>query len=191
MSQPKGKLIIFSAPSGSGKTTLVHHLLKTLPNLAFSVSATSRPPRGKEQDGKDYYFLTVDEFRTRIAAGDFLEFEEVYPGGFYGTLRSEVERLWADGKHVLFDIDVMGGLNLKEFFGPDALAVFVRVPDMEVLEQRLRGRGTDSEEKIRERLTKAEKEITVAPRFDRIIVNDNLDRACKEAEEAVREFLGA
>ena len=191
MSQPKGKLIIFSAPSGSGKTTLVHHLLKSLPNLAFSVSATSRPPRGKEQNGKDYYFLTVDEFRTRIAAGDFLEFEEVYPGGFYGTLRSEVERLWADGKHVLFDIDVMGGLNLKEFFGPDALAVFVRVPDMAVLEQRLRGRGTDSEEKIRERLTKAEKEITVAPRFDRIIVNDNLDRACKEAEDAVREFLGA
>lgn len=184
-----GKLLIFSAPSGSGKTTLVRHLLQAIPNLAFSISATTRAPRGSEQHGKEYYFLSPEEFRAKIAAGDFLEYEEVYPGLFYGSLRSEVERLWKEGKHVLFDIDVEGGMHLKELYGPNALALFVKVPSLEVLEQRLRNRGTDSEEKIKERLDKAAHEITREPFFDAVIINDDLQRAVAETEARVRQYL--
>ena len=184
----EGKLIIFSAPSGSGKTTIVHHLLDSLPNLAFSISATSRAPRGKEKDGVDYYFLSSEEFAKKAAAGEFLEWEEVYKGTAYGTLRSEVERLWAEGKHVIFDIDVVGGLNLKKLFGENALAVYVKVPNDETLEKRLRGRGTDSEEKIQQRLAKAKEEQKLAPQFDLILVNDDLERAKAEALKKISEW---
>jgi guanylate kinase len=184
-----GKLIIFSAPSGSGKTTIVHHLLDNLPNLAFSISATSRAPRGKEKNGVDYYFLNTEEFAKKAEAGEFLEWEEVYKGTAYGTLRSEVERLWAEGKHVIFDIDVVGGLNLKKLFGEKALAVYVQVPNDETLEKRLRGRGTDPEEKIQQRLAKAKEEQKLAPQFDFILVNDDLERAKKEATLQVKKFI--
>ena len=184
-----GKLIIFSAPSGSGKTTIVHHLLDSLPNLAFSISATSRAPRGKEKDGFDYYFLSHEEFAKRAKAGDFLEWEEVYNGTAYGTLRSEVERLWAEGKHVIFDIDVVGGLNLKKLFGEKALAVYVKVPNDETLEKRLRGRGTDPEEKIQQRLAKAKEEQKLAPQFDLILVNDDLENAKELAKKTVATFI--
>lgn len=187
----KGKLVIFSAPSGSGKTTIVRHLLEKYPQLEFSISATSREPRGVEQDGVDYHFLSPDEFRSKIEAGEFLEWEEVYAGNYYGTLRSEVNRIWEKGGHVAFDIDVVGGLNLKSHFGRRALAVYVRVPSMEILEQRLRGRGTDSEEKIQQRLAKAAEESKRESEFDITIVNDDLDRACKEAEERIGAFLNA
>lgn len=184
-----GKLIIFSAPSGSGKTTIVRHLLEKLPNLAFSISATSRAPRGDEKHGEDYYFLSPTEFKNRAANGDFLEWEEVYKGTHYGTLRQEVERLWREGKHVIFDIDVVGGLNLKKQFGNNALAVYVQVPDIDQLEERLRGRGTDSEEKILQRLAKANEEQKLAPEFDVVLLNDNLARAQQEGLEKVREFV--
>ena len=184
-----GKLIIFSAPSGSGKTTIVHHLLFSLPNLAFSISATSRAPRGKEKDGVDYYFLSQEEFAAKAKAGDFLEWEEVYKGTAYGTLRSEVERLWAEGKHVIFDIDVVGGLNLKKLFGEKALAVYVKVPNDETLEKRLRGRGTDPEEKIQQRLAKAKEEQKLAPQFDLILVNDDLENAKELAKKTVATFI--
>lgn len=187
----KGRLIIFSAPSGSGKTTIIRHLLSVFPELEFSISATSRAPRGKEEHGKDYYFLSADEFRTRIQNDEFLEWEEVYTDTYYGTLRSEVNRIWEKGGHVAFDIDVVGGLNLKKHFGRRALAVYVRVPTMEILEQRLRGRGTDSEEKIQQRLAKAQEEGKREGEFDLTIINDELDRACAEAERQVREFLNA
>ncbi|TNE30252.1 MAG: guanylate kinase [Bacteroidetes bacterium] len=185
----KGKLVIFSAPSGSGKSTLVNHLLKEYPKLQFSISATSRAPRGEEKHGEHYYFLSPEEFRTRIEAGEFLEWEEVYKGTYYGTLRSEVSRIWDAGGHVAFDIDVVGGLNLKKHFGKRALAVYVKVPSMEILEQRLRGRGTDSEEKIAQRLAKAEEESLREPEFDTVILNDDLDRACTEVSEVVGAFL--
>ena len=185
----EGKLIIFSAPSGSGKTTLVRHLLSVFPQLAFSISATSRLPRGAEEHAKDYYFLTPDAFAARVAAGDFLEWEEVYPGTSYGTLRSEVQRLWDAGKDVIFDIDVVGGVNLKEQFGQRALAVYVDLPSREELERRLRGRGTDSEEKISERLAKADEERTYAPRFDVVLINDTLDQAKADAQTLVGDFL--
>ena len=184
-----GKLIIFSAPSGSGKTTIVHHLLDKLSQLSFSISATSRAPRGEEKDGKDYYFLSPAEFASRVAANDFLEWEEVYHGTSYGTLRSEVERIWAKGKHVIFDLDVVGGLNLKKQFGAKALAVYVQVPNDAVLEKRLRGRGTDSEEKIQQRLAKAKDEQKLAPQFDFVLVNDDLEKAQKTALETVLAFL--
>jgi guanylate kinase len=184
-----GKLIIFSAPSGSGKTTIVRYLLQHIPELRFSVSATSRAPRGTEQHGVDYYFLTEQDFKARIKQGDFLEYEQVYKGAFYGTLREEVERIWALDKHVIFDIDVEGGLNLKQQFGADALAVFVKIPNMNELERRLRDRGTDSNEKILERLSKADKEISRADAFDLILVNDDLYKTCQKALEQVRVFL--
>ncbi len=188
---PQGKLIIFSAPSGSGKTTLVHHLLtqKEL-GLAFSISATSRPARGEEVNGKDYYFLSEEAFKQRVFNGDFLEWEEVYSGTLYGTLRSEVERIWAEGKTVIFDMDVVGGLNLKSLYGDKALAVFVKPPSMEVLEERLRGRATDSDDKIRQRLAKARKELGRADRFDHILLNKDLDTAKQEATQLVKLFLG-
>jgi len=184
-----GKLVIFSAPSGSGKTTMVRYLLKHLPNLRFSVSATSRAPRGAEKHGIDYYFLSEAAFRDRIRHNDFLEYEQVYKGAFYGTLREEVERIWSMNHHVIFDIDVEGGLNLKRQFGERALAVFVKIPDMNELERRLRDRGTDSNEKILERLSKADKEMARAEEFDLVLLNDDLDRTCQKALELVTVFL--
>lgn len=184
-----GKLIIFSAPSGSGKTTLVHHLLsKPELKLAFSVSATSRAKRPNETDGKDYYFLSADEFRARIEKGDFLEWEEVYTNQFYGTLRSEIDRIHADGKTVVFDVDVVGGLNIKQQFGKDALAVFVQPPSVEELERRLRHRSTESEESLQKRVGKAAEELEFANQFDVILVNDELEAAKLKAEELVQEF---
>ncbi len=185
-----GKLIIFSAPSGSGKTTIVKHLLEQNLDLEFSISATSRPPRGDEVDGKDYYFLSRDEFRSRVQSGDFLEWEEVYSGTMYGTLRSEVERIWNEGKHVVFDMDVVGGLNLKSLYGDRALAIFVKPPSMEILEQRLRHRDTESEDKIRQRLAKARKELGRSDRFDHILLNNELGTTKLEATNLVRLFLG-
>ena len=184
-----GKLIIFSAPSGSGKTTIVHYLLEQIPNLAFSISATSRPPRGQEKHGVDYYFLSPEEFEKRIQNHEFLEWEEVYAGTRYGTLRSDVERLWAAGKHVIFDIDVVGGLNLKKQFPERTLAVYVHVPDLEELEKRLRARGTDTEEKIAMRMKKAHDELIYAPEFDLMILNDNLENAKEKALRKVKGFI--
>ena len=189
MSSKKGKLLVFSAPSGSGKTTLVRHLLAQDIPFGFSVSATSRLPRGAEQDGVDYYFLSEAEFREKMAQNAFLEYEEVYSGTFYGTLRSEVERLWIDGKHVLFDIDVVGGLNIKKQFPKECLALFVQPPSIEELEKRLRGRETDSEETIQQRLAKATEELAYAPQFDRVIVNDDLETAQQEVRKAIEQFL--
>ena len=185
-----GKLIVFSAPSGSGKTTLVKHLLAQ-PNLQldFSVSATSRTPRGEEVHGKDYYFLSIDEFRKHIEENNFLEYEEVYKDNFYGTLKSELERIWALGKHVIFDIDVVGGLNIKRQFPAQTLAVFVQPPSKEVLEERLRSRKTESEEKILMRLAKAEEELAKTQLFDVIIENNELEMAKKEAYQLVSDFI--
>lgn len=184
------KLIIFSAPSGSGKTTIVRHLLslKKL-NLAFSISATSRAPRGEEQHGKEYYFLSTDEFKKRVQHNEFMEWEEVYTGCYYGTLKSEVERLWAKGKNVIFDIDVAGGLRLKQQYPEQTLAVFVEPPSLVALEERLRNRKTETEEKIQMRLNKAEQEMATAHQFDVIIKNDNLQQALQEAERIVTDFI--
>lgn len=191
MRMHSGKLIIFSAPSGSGKTTLVRHILKTLPeHIEFSISATSRPKRGVEENGKDYYYLSVEEFKQKVANNEFLEWEEVYAGTHYGTLRSEVERIWAKGKAVIFDIDVEGGLNLKSQFGGDALAIFVMPPSIKILEERLHSRSTDSKESIARRISKAEKELKTAELFDTFILNENLQEAFVKAEEVVMEFLG-
>ena len=185
-----GKLIIFSAPSGAGKTTIVRYLLsKHSDKITFSISASTRTPRASEVNGKDYYFISQEEFLHRIAKKEFIEFEEVYSGTFYGTLRSEVERIWATGKHVIFDIDVEGGLHLKRKFTDQALAIFVQPPSLDVLEERLRGRGTDTEEKLQERITKAEKELQYADRFDIILNNDDLDKARAEAERLMLDFL--
>lgn len=188
----QGKLVIFSAPSGSGKTTIVRHLVAKMPDkLAFSISATSRPRRGAEENGKDYHYLSGEEFKSKIKAGDFLEYEEVYAGTYYGTLRSEVERIWAEGKNVIFDIDVQGGLNLKHQFKNQALAVFVMPPSIKILEERLQLRQTDSPESIALRVEKAEKELQTAKLFDCFILNEDLEKACAEAERIVGEFLGA
>jgi guanylate kinase len=185
-----GKLIIFSAPSGSGKTTIVRHLLKTFPDkLEFSISATSRPKRGVEENGKDYYYLTVEEFKQKIDNKEFLEWEEVYAGTHYGTLRSEVDRIWAKGKHVIFDIDVEGGLNLKKQFGEQALAVFVMPPSIKILEERLNSRSTDSPESIARRVEKAEKELKTADLFDVFILNEVLEEAFIKAEKLISEFI--
>lgn len=186
-----GKLIIFSAPSGSGKTTLVRHILKTFPNdIGFSISATSRPKRGVEENGKDYYYLSVEDFKQRVANNEFLEWEEVYAGTHYGTLREEVQRIWASGKAVIFDIDVEGGLNLKNQFEQSALAIFVMPPSIKILEERLHSRSTDSKESIARRISKAEKELKTAELFDVFILNEHLEEACAKAEELVSEFLG-
>jgi guanylate kinase len=187
---PEGKLIIFSAPSGSGKTTLVRHLMAVMPDkLQFSISATSRAKRGAEEHGKDYLYLTLDEFKQKIKDGDFLEWEEVYPGTYYGTLKSEVERIWATGKNVIFDIDVQGGLNIKHHFKKQALAVFVMPPSIKILEERLNSRQTDSHESIALRVEKAEKELQTAKLFDCFILNEHIETACKEAERVVGDFL--
>jgi len=185
----QGKLIIVSAPSGSGKSTLVRYLMEQGLNLAFSVSCTSRQPRGQEQHGVDYYFLSAEEFRERIANDEFLEYEEVYTDKFYGTLKSEVERLSAEGKTVVFDVDVKGGVNIKRFYGERALSLFIQPPSIEELSRRLHGRGTDTEEVIQQRLAKAEYELTFAPQFDQVIVNDQLEVAQQEILQVVSEFL--
>jgi guanylate kinase len=189
MSTPKGKLIIFSAPSGSGKSTLVQYLLTQVPGFAFSISATSRAPRGAEKDGVDYYFLSLEEFQQRVAEEAFLEWEEVYPGQCYGTLKSEVEKSWEDGDAVAFDIDVVGGKNLKAQFGDQALALFIQAPSVEELERRLVARGTDSPEKIKLRIEKASWEMNQSEYFDHIIINDDLDRAKAEAKKLLVDFL--
>lgn len=183
------KVVIFSAPSGSGKTTIVKHLLGIFPQLKFSVSATSRAPRGKEQNGVDYYFLSPDEFAARVAADEFIEWEEVYAGTCYGTLRQEVERLWAEGYVVVFDVDVVGGVRLKEIMGDSALSLFIMPPSVGELHQRLLARGTDSPEAIARRVDKAAHEMEYAPQFDKIVINDNLEEAYSSAEAIMREFL--
>lgn len=184
-----GKLVIFSAPSGAGKTTIVHYLLKNLPELEFSISATTRQSRGEELQDKDYYFISKEDFLHKVAKHEFIEFEEVYSGTFYGTLKSEVGRIWEAGKVVVFDIDVEGGLRLKKKFGDQALAVFVQPPSLDVLIQRLSGRGTDSPEKLKERIDKAGKELGYADKFDVVLPNNDLLTACKEAESLVKDFL--
>ena len=182
-----GKLIIFSAPSGSGKSTIINYLLTQNLNLAFSISATSRPPRGTEQNGVEYFFLTPEEFKQRIADNEFLEYEEVYKDRFYGTLKSQVEKQLADGQNVVFDVDVGG--NIKQYYGERALSVFIQPPSVEELRKRLNGRGTDSPEVIESRIAKAEFELGYAPRFDVVIVNDDLDKAKAEALKVITEFL--
>ncbi len=185
-----GKLIIFSAPSGSGKTTIVKHLLAENSNLGFSISACTRDRRGRsEENGKDYYFLTPEDFKQKIDNNEFVEWEEVYTGAFYGTLKSEIERVWASGKHVLFDVDVQGGLKLKEFYGPKALAVFVKVPDEETLRQRLIGRGSETEESLSRRLFKVHFEMSFQDRFDVILVNDELETSLAKAQKLVDDFV--
>lgn len=187
-----GKIIIMSAPSGCGKSTIIGRLMAGGDlNLAFSVSATSRAPRGAEREGVDYYYLTPDEFRRRIAAGDFVEYEEVYPGRFYGTLRSEVERITAAGRNVVLDIDVKGAMNVKRLYGDRALALFVMPPSVEELRRRLVARATDAPEVIEQRVGKAAYEITFAPRYDRTVVNDDLDEAVAEAHRIIHEFIAA
>lgn len=184
------KVLIFSAPSGSGKSTIVNHILSLNPgSMEFSVSATSRPPRGEEQDGREYYFLTADEFRKYIAEDRFVEYEEVYEGRFYGTLKSECERIWAAGHVIIFDVDVKGGVSLKKYFGDAALSVFIKAPSVEVLRERLIKRGTDSPEAIEERVAKAEEEMTYQPQFDYVLVNDDLNTAYAESEKVVEDFL--
>ena len=185
----KGKAIIISAPSGAGKTTIVRHLLATFPMLEFSVSACSRPRRNKENDGTDYYFISAEEFRKKIGNDEFIEWQEVYPGSYYGTLKSEIERIHSDGKVPVFDVDVYGGINLKKYFGQLALAVFIQPPSLRVLEERLRHRGSESEENLQARLSKAGTELTFADQFDRILVNDGLESACERIVEMTKSFL--
>jgi guanylate kinase len=184
-----GKAIIICAPSGSGKTTIVRYLLENEPRLSFSISATSRSLRREEKDGKDYYFISENGFREKISSGEFIEWEEVYPGVFYGTLKSEIERIWKEGKNVIFDVDVQGGLNLKKYFGKDSLSVFIKVRDKDTLEKRLRLRKTESEKGISMRLKKAAFEITFEDRFDSVIINDDLEQSCLEAIDKVKKFL--
>lgn len=184
-----GKLIIFSAPSGSGKTTIVRRIMQTIPGLEFSISATSRAPRGTEQHGHDYYFLSAEEFDKAISEEQFVEWEEVYAGTKYGTLKSEMERIWAEGHTILFDVDVKGGVRLKKIFGEQALSVFVMPPSIEELRNRLVGRATDSPEKIEQRVGKAAEEIGYAPQFDKTVVNDDLEKAVAEVESIVKEFI--
>lgn len=185
------KAILFSAPSGSGKTTIIKRLLQYFDCFEFSISATSRKPREGERDGIDYYFLSPEDFERRVQAGDFLEWEEVYAGTRYGTLKSEIDRIAERGKVVIFDVDVNGGLNIKRFFGDSAMAIFVMPPSIEVLEQRLRQRGTESEESIQKRLGRSARELDEASRFDKTIVNDDLDRAVAETKAVIEMFLGA
>jgi guanylate kinase len=184
-----GKLVIFSAPSGSGKTTIVRELLKRFECFELSISATSRAPRGVEKDGVDYYFLTNEEFKARVERDEFVEWEEVYQGTCYGTLKSEMERIWAKGNVILFDVDVIGGINLKRIFGADACSVFVQPPSIEELERRLRGRGTDAEEVIQKRIAKAEFELSKASEFDHIVVNDVLSVAVDQTADIITNYL--
>ena len=187
----KGKLLIVSAPSGSGKSTIVNWLMQEHPELQlyFSVSCTSRQPRGTEQDGVEYFFLTPEEFKQKIDAGEFLEYEEVYENRFYGTLKAQVEHQRKKGQNVVFDVDVKGGVNIKKFYGEEALSLFIQPPSVDELRRRLEGRGTDTPEAIEQRLAKAAYELTFAPQFDRVIVNDNLEAAKQETLRMVSEFL--
>ena len=186
----KGKALIFSAPSGSGKTTIVHHLLNKNESLGFSISACTRDKRGRsENNGKDYYFLEPTDFLAMIANNEFIEWQEVYAGNFYGTLKSEIERIWAEGKHVIFDVDVKGGLNLKKYFGDDALAIFVKVPSMEILKERLSDRGTESEDSLSRRLYKASFEMGFEDQFDITLINENLQDSLRAAEKLVDDFV--
>ena len=187
----KGKVLIFSAPSGSGKSTIIAYLLSVIPELKFSISATSRKPRGTERDGVEYYFFTPEEFKTRIAAGEFLEYEEVYPGRFYGTLRAPVDDMLNKGINVVFDVDVIGGCNIKNVYGDKALSIFIKPPSVEELRRRLVMRGTDAPEAVEQRLAKAEYELTFADKFDCIIVNDNLEEAKRQVFDNVNSFLQA
>ena len=190
--QGGGSVIIFCAPSGSGKSTIIGSLMpREELNLAFSVSATTRPPRGQERDGVEYLFMTPEQFREHIVSDDFIEYEEVYADRFYGTLKAQVEKQLAAGQNVVFDVDVHGGMRLKEYFGDRALSLFIQPPGIEALRQRLEGRGTDSPEVIQQRLDRAEYELSFAPRFDQIVINDNLDTAKAEAYAIVRDFVGA
>lgn len=184
-----GKLVIFSAPSGSGKSTIINFLLKQGLDLHFSISATSREPRGNERHGVEYYFLSPEEFKSKIAANEFLEYEEVYTDKYYGTLKSEVERLLTNGNNVVFDVDVVGGCNIKQYYGDRALSLFIQPPGIEVLRSRLEGRGTDSPEVIESRLAKATYEMTFAPKFDKVIVNDEIETAKAETLQVIRTFL--
>ena len=184
-----GKAIIFSAPSGSGKTTIVKHLLESNPDLGFSISASTRDKRGRtEQNGKDYYFLPPKEFKQKIDNNEFVEWEEVYEGNFYGTLKSEVERVWQEGRNVIFDVDVKGGLNLKKYFGDKALAIFVKVPSLLILKERLHDRGTETQESLSRRLFKAEFEMGFQDKFDVVLVNENLDKSLQEAQHLYDDF---
>jgi len=185
----KGKAIIVSAPSGAGKTTIVKHLLSVIPELEFSISACSRLKREKETEGKDYYFITAEQFREKISRDEFIEWQEVYPGSYYGTLKSEMERIWQEVKTPIFDVDVLGGINLKKYFGETALAIFIRPPSLEVLESRLRHRGTESEENLQIRLNKAEEEMTFSDQFDRIVVNDEISLSSIRVTNLILEFL--
>ena len=185
-----GKLIIFSAPSGAGKTTIVHHILQKFSDqLEFSISACTRAKRPNEVEGKDYYFMSSEDFKQKIKKNEFSEWEEVYQGQFYGTLKSELDRIWNTGKHVIFDLDVQGGINLKRKFGRQAFAIFVMPPSIEILELRLKQRQTESPESIAKRVTKAKLELLMADQFDKILVNENLEKACEDAEKLINEFL--
>jgi len=185
-----GKAIIFSAPSGSGKTTIVRHLQKVIPSLGFSISASTRDKRGRtEENGKDYYFLTPEEFKSKIDEDAFIEWEEVYAGNFYGTLKSEIERIWSEGMHVIFDVDVKGGLNLKNYFGDKALAIFVKVPSLDILKERLTDRNTESEDSLSQRLFKAKFEMSFEDKFDITLVNENLQDSLTKAEKLVKDFI--
>jgi guanylate kinase len=185
----KGRLVIISAPSGAGKTTIVKHLLESGLNLAFSISATTRAKRENETEGKDYYFLSIDDFREKIKRGELLEWQEVYKDHYYGTPKSEIDRIWADGRDVLFDVDVMGGINLKKIFGKKAISFFIMPPSLDELEKRLMKRGTDNGEKIRMRVEKASEEIKSAGKFDYIVINDDLVRAQAEVLRLVKDFI--
>jgi len=183
------KMVIFSAPSGAGKSTIISHLLKCNFGLEFSISATTRQARGTEKDGVEYYFHSISQFENHIANNDFVEYEQVYEGRYYGTLKSELDRIWKKGNVVLFDVDVVGGVNLKKKFGDQALSLFIQPPSVDELRKRLQGRSTDSSEEIEKRIAKAEFELTFAPHFDQIIVNDNLSDALKKAELLLSAFL--
>lgn len=187
----EGKLVIISAPSGAGKTTIVNHLLRKIPGLEFSISATTRALRGKEKNGKEYYFISVEDFREKIRKNEFAEWQEVYKDQFYGTLKSEIERIWGDKKDVIFDVDVKGGINLKNIFGNQAISVFIMPPSIKDLEKRLLSRATEDRSKIKIRVEKAIEEMKLAVNFDHIVINDNLDRAQNEVYEMVKGFINS